>query len=253
MKKLVSFVLILSVLPGLCSCGTGNKDTILFENDTNNGIEGLYLSYPDSGTWGDQINESKIRSGDSLDITDSVTGDDKLYDVGAINSQGINYDFTRVAIKRGDKPQLTLEDDEGILTIVTAGGSTRDYKCDIYKNADKAQKNDVFLTNKTGVRLDGIYLSSKDASKWGSKLNDGRIGKGDVFVMPATALTSGEDIYDVGAVDENGRNYDLLDVQLGPGYSAVIYLSKDEAVLEVTSKGGTTQVYRGTTYLNKKQ
>ena len=253
MKRLVSFVLVLSVLPGLCSCGAASKDSIVFENGTNNGIEGLYLSYPDDGTWGDQLNESKIRSGDCLDITGSVTGNDKTYDVGAVNSQGVNYDFTRVAIRRGDTLRLTLDDEEGILTIVTAGGSTREYRCDVYKCSDKAQKNDVFLTNKTGARLDGIYLSSKDASAWGSKLNEGRIGKGDVFVIPASALTDGEDIYDVGAVDENGRNYDLIDVQLGPGYSAALYLSKDEAVLEVTSKGGTTQVYRGNTYLNKKQ
>ena len=251
MKRPVSLILTIASLACLCSCGTGNGDAILFENDTNNGIEGLYLSYPDDGTWGDQINGSKIRSGDTIDITDHVTGNDKIYDVGAINSLGVNYDFTRVAIRRGDTLQLTLDDDEGSLTIVTAGGSTREYKCDIYRCPDKAQKNDIFLTNKTGTRLDGVYLSSKDASAWGSKLNEERIGKGDVFVIPAAALTSGEDIYDIGAVDENGRNYDLLDVQIGPGYSAALYLSKDEAVLEVTSKGGKTQVYRGKTYMNK--
>lgn len=253
MKRSVSLIMILALLPGLCSCGTGNGDAVMFENGTHNGIDGLYVCYKDDVTWGDPVNKDKIRTGASVDITDSVNGDDRLFDIGAINSQGLNYDFTGVAIRKGDTLQLTLDEGEGILTIVTAGGKTREYTCDTYKCDDKAQKNDVFFTNKTDVRIDGIYLSSKDATAWGSKLNPSRIGKGDVFVISSSALADGEDIYDFGAVDEDSRNYDIFDVQLGPGYSAVLKRAKDEAILEVTSRSGNKQVYRGKTYLNKKQ
>ena len=253
MKRAASFIVTLALMTGICSCGTGNGDMIMFENDTHNGIDGLFICYRDDATWGDPINDSKIRSGDSIDITGYVTGEDRLFDIGAINSQGLNYDFSGVAIRKGDTLQLTLDEDEGVLTILTASGKTREYTCDTYKCEDKAQKNDVFFTNKTDVRIDGIYLSSKDATAWGSKLNPARIAKGDVFVIDSSALADGEDIYDFGAVDENSLNYDIFDVQLGPGYTAVLKHSKDEAILEVTSGSGKKQVYRGKTYLNKKQ
>jgi len=132
MKKFIAAVLTVSFLFGLCACKDKNNN-YFFENQTGKAIDGLYISTPDSMSWGDKLNKDIIRSGGSLDISkDTLTSEDGIYDVGAIDEDGLNYDIFEVKIKAGDTLVLTRNEEEAVLTVTSADGDKEEYKGEAY-------------------------------------------------------------------------------------------------------------------------
>ena len=141
MKKFIAAVLTVSFLFGLCAC-KDKKNNYFFENQTGKAIDGLYISTPDSMSWGDKLNKDIIRSGGSLDIsTDNLTSEDGIYDLGAIDEDGLNYDIFEVKIHAGDTLVLTRNEEEAVLTVTSADGDKEEYKGEAY--LDDAEDEEV--------------------------------------------------------------------------------------------------------------
>ena len=142
MKKFIASVLTVSLLFGLCAC-KDKTNNYFFENQTGKAIDGLYISTPDTMSWGDKLNKDIIRSGGSLDISkDTLTSEDGIYDVGAIDEEGLNYDIFEVKIHAGDTLVLTRNEEEAILTVTSAEGDKEEYKGEAYLDDEEDGEED---------------------------------------------------------------------------------------------------------------
>lgn len=143
MKKLIAVVLTVSVLMGLSAC-KDKENNFFFENQTGKAIDGLYISTPDSMSWGDKLNKDIIRSGGSIDISkDVLTSAEGIYDIGAIDEDGLNYDIFEVKINAGDTLSLTRNEEEAVLTVTSADGDKEEYVGEAYLDDEEDGIEDI--------------------------------------------------------------------------------------------------------------
>lgn len=109
----------------------------------------------------------------------------------------------------------------------------------------KDYKNNIFFENKTGEQIDGIYVSSGNSDKWGGKLNEDAIKSGSTLTIPKEKLVDGEGSYDIGAIDHNGQNYDIYEVDISFGDTITLSSENGYAVITVTSSDGDKKDYTG--------
>lgn len=114
---------------------------------------------------------------------------------------------------------------------------------------EEDNSNSIIFKNETGATIDSFYISPETDEEWGEALNSDKIAAGDVLKSDAaTVIKSDVTMYDIGAIDENGLNYDVYQVPLVAGDTIVLSVDGEEAVATVTSISGSSEEYRGYTY-----
>ena len=110
----------------------------------------------------------------------------------------------------------------------------------------------LFFSNKTGVKVDSLYFSSSSIETWGDRVNFAQISVDATIHFDFDSMNvdgDGPGVYDIGAVDENGINYDVFEVDLAVGDTITLYPQNgEEAVLSVTHADGTVSDYSGFAY-----
>ncbi len=104
----------------------------------------------------------------------------------------------------------------------------------------------IFFQNTLDVALNGLYISNTD--EWGDRVNEDAIAAGDAFILDISKLSDGPGTYDVGAIDENGRNYDVYEVPLDGKRLVGISSEGDEAYIVLIDENGETETFTGKAY-----
>ena len=129
MKKTIGIILAVLMLTALCACGIGEDvDCIYFQNDTGAKIHGLHITSASSDSWGDPLNYADISVGSKIIVDmEKLTEGPGVYDVGAIDENGMNYDVYEVTLNIDDTIRLSAEDDTAILIVTSADGGSETY------------------------------------------------------------------------------------------------------------------------------
>ena len=102
----------------------------------------------------------------------------------------------------------------------------------------------VSLTNGLDAEIHSFYISSQSSTSWGDRVNDSRIPIGQTVTFDGSVLVDGDATYDVAAVDENKRNYDIYDVELAAGDTIIIAADGDVATVIVNG----SKIFTGEAY-----
>ena len=142
MKRLLSLLMIISVLCVFCAC-KDKKNNIYFENETGSEISAIYLSPKDSEDWGSELNEKSVKSGSSLTIPkEKLSQGENIYDLGSIDMDSYNYDIYNIPVKFGDTLTLSRKDGKAFLVVVSADGSTKQYEGEeIYQDSEDSSES----------------------------------------------------------------------------------------------------------------
>jgi len=130
-KKLFAVLLALTMLFLLAACGRTSND-IKFINKTGTQIHNLYISHTSSDSWGESVNDDFIDPG-KVQRYPFPQGDPSIFDIGAINENGLNFDAYDVELRPGD--ELTMgpcNGDSAILTVKHADGKISEHECYCY-------------------------------------------------------------------------------------------------------------------------
>ena len=115
--------------------------------------------------------------------------------------------------------------------------------------ADEITTDYIYFKNNTGAKVAGIYVTPAGEEEWGEKLNWGDyVSAGGQIHIDREKFTAPDGLYDIGAVDENGLNYDVYEVVLAPGDIFALSADGDEAVCTVTHMDGSESLYHGFAY-----
>lgn len=130
MKRLIAMLLAVCMLLAFSACGQGSTTDITIKNDTGNTIDNVYISSADSDSWGDPIIPSKLANGSSVKVDSALflVENTTIYDFGAIDDTGINYDVYEIPLSAGDSLVLT----ETTLTVTDANGNVTEYDAYVY-------------------------------------------------------------------------------------------------------------------------
>jgi hypothetical protein len=107
----------------------------------------------------------------------------------------------------------------------------------------------IYFQNDTGEKIDGFYISSMDEDEWGENLNFAKISVGGKITVDIEKLADGEGDYDIGAIDETGLVYEIYEVPVKIGDTFALSLDGENAILTVTGKDGSSEVFNGYTYM----
>ncbi len=111
---------------------------------------------------------------------------------------------------------------------------------------------DLTFTNHLESRIDNLYVSPADQDEWNDPVTTSTISKGSTFKMNFDKLGegAGPGIYDVGAIDENGMNYDMYEVDLQVGDQIDLSGNADAATFVITRADGTSETVEAYIYSN---
>lgn len=133
MKKVLSILMILLLLVGLCACGNENAEDVSFKNDLKSVIHGVHISASSSDSWSDPLNYAQLSVGSTIHIDfEKFAGDSPVYDVGIIDENGVNYDIYEVTLTIGDALVLSGDENGATLTITGKDGSVKTYDAYVY-------------------------------------------------------------------------------------------------------------------------
>ena len=104
----------------------------------------------------------------------------------------------------------------------------------------------IFFQNTMDVAIDGLFISNSDS--WGDPVNDDPIEAGGSFILDISKLPDGPGTYDIGALDANGRNYDVYEVPLDGKHLVGISSVEDAAYIVLIDENGETETFTGEAY-----
>ena len=111
----------------------------------------------------------------------------------------------------------------------------------------------LFFHNSTGVKVDSLYFSSAANDTWGNPVNLASISVDATIHFDFDSMNvdgEGPGVYDIGAVDETGINYDIFEVDLAVGDTITLYPAEGEAArISVSHADGTSTDYEGFAYM----
>ena len=107
---------------------------------------------------------------------------------------------------------------------------------------------DVVFKNGLSTVIHSVYISPSDADEWTDPLNYARLSAGSSIHIDFAKFAGSGVYYDVAAVDENNRNYDIFEIPLTIGDKLELSASGGTALLTVTSADGTVSTYEGYAY-----
>ena len=112
---------------------------------------------------------------------------------------------------------------------------------------------ELFFHNSVGIKVDSLYFSASTNDTWGSAVNFAPISVDATIHFDFDSMNvdgDGPGVYDIGAVDETGLNYDIFEVTLAVGDTITLYPAEGEiARITVTHADGTASDYEGFAYM----
>jgi hypothetical protein len=163
--------------------------TITVVNNTGYAIYHLYATPPTSSNWGEDLLNDLLDIGASSQITLPGSGD---WDFMLVDNNGELYFKMKVRIARGSQLEFT-HFDFGFPVEGSSGPA-------------------VFVMNRTGSVIEGLFISRKDDPTWERDLL-----VGDAFLdnekMARISLT-GAGIWDIKLVDGNGNSFIKYDCDI---------------------------------------
>ena len=139
MKKALSILLAVLMLAVLCACGGADVDYIYFQNDTGAKVDGFYISSTTSDTWGDALNFSSISIGAKVyfNVDRLAEGPGYDYDVGAIDENGMIYEFYDIPVNIDDVLAISADGEVAYLNRTDAEGNATLYEGYAYMQNDE--------------------------------------------------------------------------------------------------------------------
>lgn len=112
---------------------------------------------------------------------------------------------------------------------------------------------ELFFHNSVGVKVDSLYFSASTNDQWGDAVNLAPISVDATIHFDFDSMNvdgDGPGLYDIGAVDETGLNYDIFEVTLAVGDTITLYPAEGEtARITVSHADGTSSDYEGFAYM----
>lgn len=110
---------------------------------------------------------------------------------------------------------------------------------------ESPEKTVVFM-NSLDVRIDSFYISAVTDTEWGEPVKE-MVAAQERVTIPFSDFggTVSSGVYDIGAVDENGINYDIWEVDISADDTLTLMYgeTEDSAILRVTNGGGEFMDY----------
>ena len=107
----------------------------------------------------------------------------------------------------------------------------------------------IFFQNTLDVTVKELYITCGD--DWGERVNDAEIEPNGYVVLPISVLSDGPGTYSVGAIDENGKSYEIHGVPLDGRRLVGLSAVEDSAFIVLLDKNGETQTIIGTAFDTK--
>ncbi len=129
--KITAICLVMLTAFMLMACGGPITDVFYFQNDCGAEMDGFHVSSTTADDWGEPLNLSSVSKGSKITLgtvklTDGVGAS---YDIGAIDHNGMNYEFYDVPINELDILAIgPAEGDSCTLTVTSADGNTQTYE-----------------------------------------------------------------------------------------------------------------------------
>ena len=131
-KKIAAVLTATLCIGVLAGCGSSKKaDSYYFTNNTGATMQEVYVSSMSNDEWGDKLNDSTIGNGKTITLSNStlVDGVGASYDIGTIDTNGLNYDFYEVPINDQDTLSVgPANGDTVTLTVTSGSGQTTTYE-----------------------------------------------------------------------------------------------------------------------------
>ena len=131
-KKIAAILTATLCIGVLAGCGSSKKaDSYYFTNNTGATMQEVYVSSMSNDEWGDKLNDSTISNGKTITLSNStlVDGVGASYDIGTIDTNGVNYDFYEVPINDQDTLSVgPANGDTVTLTVTSGSGTTTTYE-----------------------------------------------------------------------------------------------------------------------------
>ncbi|MCR5510296.1 hypothetical protein SAMN02910292_01816 [Lachnospiraceae bacterium XBB2008] len=131
-KKIAAVLTATLCIGVLAGCGSSKKaDSYYFTNNTGATMQEVYVSSMSNDEWGDKLNDSTISNGKTITLSNStlVDGVGASYDIGTIDTNGLNYDFYEVPINDQDTLSVgPANGDTVTLTVTSGSGQTTTYE-----------------------------------------------------------------------------------------------------------------------------
>lgn len=131
-KKIAAVLTATLCIGILAGCGSSKKaDSYYFTNNTGATMQEVYVSSMSNDEWGDKLNDSTISNGKTITLSNStlVDGVGASYDIGTIDTNGLNYDFYEVPINDQDTLSVgPANGDTVTLTVTSGSGQTTTYE-----------------------------------------------------------------------------------------------------------------------------
>ena len=143
MKKLtfrVAALLLAAFMFTACftACGSTKSD-LVFKNSLSSTILEVYVSPTESETWDEDnlVNLIDVKSGGVVRFDFSKFGGEsgKVYDIGTIDDNNINYDGYEIVLTTGDTITLSGNSEAAVFTVTHADGTTTDYNAMVFPNS----------------------------------------------------------------------------------------------------------------------
>ena len=105
----------------------------------------------------------------------------------------------------------------------------------------------IYFQNTLDTDLKELYISNGD--QWGDTVNDDAIPAGEGIILPISVLSDGPGTYEIGALDENGKNYDVYGVPLDGTRMVGLSAQDDTAFIVLIDGDGKTETFEGKAYI----
>jgi hypothetical protein len=124
-KTALVLAAVLLLLLCLCACGAGREaEAVTFRNDLGVKVNGFYISPTESDGWGEPLNYAPVNPGSRVTIDAEKLPDGfGVYDVGAVDADGILYELYEVKVEKGLTIALSFEDGRAWFSFAAADGT----------------------------------------------------------------------------------------------------------------------------------
>ncbi|MBR6007152.1 MAG: hypothetical protein IK064_05940 [Clostridia bacterium] len=127
---------------------TDSEAAVAFRNGLVSCAAEIYLSPKSEGEWGAPVLLS-VESGTVRELPFAAFGTPgRVYDIGTLDEDGINYDAFGVLLRGGDSIELTGDCESGMYTVVHRDGSRDHYTAKVYWN-DPQPVEQIAITAET--------------------------------------------------------------------------------------------------------
>ena len=109
---------------------------------------------------------------------------------------------------------------------------------------------DLSFTNSLDVSVHNLYISPIDQDTWGDPITVAKVDSGHTinFNFVKIGDDAGPGDYDIGAIDENGMNYDVPEVHLEVGDAIDLKASGDSCTYTIVHADGSKDTFSGYVY-----